>query len=48
LYIACGNLIVTEDQEQNLQCQTQHLIDNVRITLRLCCGCVPVVDVETQ
>ena len=30
LYIACGNLIVTEDQEQNLQSQTQHLTDNVR------------------
>jgi len=44
LYIACGNLIVTEDQEQNLQSQTQHLTDNVRtynrnILLRLCYCC---------
>jgi hypothetical protein len=45
LYIACGNLIVTEDQEQNLQSQTQHLTDNVRITVTFYCGYVTVVDV---
>jgi len=40
--------MVTEDKHQNLQSQTQHLTDNLRITVTFYCGCVTVVDVETQ
>jgi hypothetical protein len=48
LYIACGHLMVSVDQQHNLPIQKQNNTDNVRITVTFWCGCVTIVDVEKK
>jgi len=44
LYIACGNLLVNVDQQQDLQRQTQNKTDSVRINVTFWYGYVTMVE----
>ena len=48
LYIACGNLFVSVEQQHDLQRQKQNEADNVFTALTLWCGCVKIADVESN
>jgi hypothetical protein len=48
LYIGCGNLTVSVDQQHNLQRLTQNKTGSVLTTMALWYNCVTIVDVQKQ
>ena len=48
LYIACGNLIVSVDQQDDFQGKCKNKGDSIATALTFWCRCVTIIEVEKQ